>query len=587
MGMSRVAGALGGLILWAAVVGWLTWPLGAHLSTHLPDTAVASRFDSLFVAWALAHQSRALVTDPRTLPDGNIYYPARRALFYGEAGFGAVPYFMPTFLLTGNPALALNLVFLGSLALTAWGLGRLVCRFSASRGAAFVAGLTFLTTPWVLRAWVPAAPNYAVLQYFPFIMLLTARASSRARDMVWLVLLVVLQGLTSAYVAAALIAPLVILGLARLVRPSTRAAGLRMLAAVAVAMAILTAAYAEYLLVRADNPRLHEQTHWPLQATSPAPWIGPFGREAPTGVPVAVFVLIGLGVVCLAARFRRADASPRAPLWKMGAFWTIAGFLLAVRPRPSWRDSAIAFPHSVVAQLTPLYTMLRIPERLGIGGLMGLSVLAGVAFAECAASFTSRVSDRGPHRIASALARATLLALAVAAMCMPWPLPAGSSSALNLRPPTYALFRPIAPEAPLTEILRRSRGPLLEIPVEGGPWAQASATYRSIFHRRPLLNGYSGYWPAGFPERMALASRLPDPAALDALSRTTGLQQLLVHTAGYRPEQRELWLSLAARITDARLMLVARDGPDLLFEVLGPAASRAFSADPNPTAAPQ
>jgi hypothetical protein len=90
--------------------------------------------------------------------------------------------------------------------------------------------------------------------------------------------------------------------------------------------------------------------------------------------------------------------------------------------------------------------------------------------------------------------------------------------------------------------------------------------YRSIFHWRPLLNGYSGYWPAGFRERMELATRLPDAAALEALRRETGLTTLLVHAGDVGPERRATWLALAERGIPT-LRLVARDGDDLLFAV--------------------
>ena len=54
-----------------------------------------------------------------------------------------------------------------------------------------------------------------------------------------------------------------------------------------------------------------------------------------------------------------------------------------------------------------------------------------------------------------------------------------------------------------------------------------------------------------------------------------------------RPAVRTVQGTWYREIGPVMCVLVARDGPDLLFEVLGPAASRAFSADPNPTAAPQ
>jgi hypothetical protein len=91
--------------------------------------------------------------------------------------------------------------------------------------------------------------------------------------------------------------------------------------------------------------------------------------------------------------------------------------------------------------------------------------------------------------------------------------------------------------------------------------------YRSTYHWRPLLNGYSSYWPADFIGRMMLASRLPDEAALATLRRDTGVSEILVHTAYLDPSRRAAWLSAAASGTGG-LRLVVRDGSDLLFSVV-------------------
>src|SRR2546427_296695 len=146
--MRRLATDSIALLIYAALVVWLTWPLGAHLATHLPNAAVESRFDGLLVTWALAHESRALASDPARLGEANIYFPARHALFYAEAGFGALPYFVGPFLLTDNPALAMNLTLLLSVALSAWALplaviagGRLLGSATRAAGARLLAVL--------------------------------------------------------------------------------------------------------------------------------------------------------------------------------------------------------------------------------------------------------------------------------------------------------------------------------------------------------------------------------------------------------------------------------------------------------------
>ena len=113
-------------------------------------------------------------------------------------------------------------------------------------------------------------------------------------------------------------------------------------------------------------------------------------------------------------------------------------------------------------------------------------------------------------------------------------------------PHEYPLLTPPAARDPIVQALRASHGPVLEIPVDMTEWGplpgrHARAMYRAIFHRRPLLNGYGGYWPNGFIERMELASRLPDPAALAELRRQTGLATVVVNTGSLSPEARFAW----------------------------------------------
>src|SRR2546426_1545156 len=224
--------------LLVAVV-WLTWPLAAHLGTHLPSTEAACSFDTLLIAWVLAWQTHALATAPLHFAQANIYHPARHALFYCEAGVGALPYYAPAFLLTGSPALALNVTLLGGVALTAWALHLVVRRWTSSHLGGTVAAWTFLTTRWVLWEWGPVAPNYVVLPYFPLIVLLVATPAARLGDALRLVPLLVLQGLTSIYVAAAAMIPAGLIAAGRLVRRSTRASGLRLAVALSLGAALL------------------------------------------------------------------------------------------------------------------------------------------------------------------------------------------------------------------------------------------------------------------------------------------------------------------------------------------------------------
>jgi hypothetical protein len=93
--------------------------------------------------------------------------------------------------------------------------------------------------------------------------------------------------------------------------------------------------------------------------------------------------------------------------------------------------------------------------------------------------------------------------------------------------------------------------------------------YRSIFHWRPLVNGYSSYWPAGFAERMALALRLPDAGALAELRRETGVTSIVVDGDYLDARAFSDWRGLADAGGGKGLGFVMRSGNVMLFRVEG------------------
>lgn len=262
---------LGMLGVHSALVAFLTWPLVRQLNTHLPATSGACEFDPLYMGWTLAHQSRALLTAPATLSDGGIYQPTANSWLYGETSSGALPLFLPVFLVSGNPTLALNAVFLAGVALTAVALQAVVLDWTGSWLAGLVAAWTFLTTRWVLWEHLPCAPSHAMLPALPLIIALASRRVLGVRAWLGLLLLVILQCLTNlVYVAPVVLATLTVLAVVRLARAPRSGAALG--AVIAAAVLALAPLYVAHCSVWLANPRLAEQTVWPLSGPlEPAP----------------------------------------------------------------------------------------------------------------------------------------------------------------------------------------------------------------------------------------------------------------------------------------------------------------------------
>ena len=509
----------------------LTWPLLPHAATHIAATLEQFHLiDTLQVAWVNAHETRALTTAPTTLLAAGTYHPSVRTLFYNTTSFGFLPYFAPTFLASGNPALALNLAFLVAVALSAWAIHVVVHRWADDHVAGAVAGWTFLMSRTSLWGFVSCAPLYAPLVCLPFVIYAAATPSSRLAAPAILGCVIALQAVADPlYIAPAMAVPLVAIALVRLRAPATRPQGLAMVGALAVAGVLLLPIYAGYADVVLRNPDLAAQSVWTSRTAA-----------SDGGVTLPLWFLVVGHVVGWWVRFS-------VPLLAMAII--AAGAIVGMRPRPAWLHCAfwvvaallLPLAHSVLPGMRGLH-------RSGLTGLVALSLLAGLGFAAC---------TRGlPGRWRGALATVTIVAL----FALP-PGPGLPSAVASFA--RYPIQPAPAANSPTMDALRAGAGPVVEIPA-GQPLRDSVAQYRSIFYRRPLLNGYSSYYPAAMPQRLQLIRRLPDADALRALRDETGIRTIVVHARELAPATRRAW---EGPRPDA-LRLVASADDVLVFDVV-------------------
>jgi hypothetical protein len=577
---AKAAGTLLGLLGWIGLVSGLTWPLASS-----PETFLSNRgSDALYTIWALAWESHALLTDPRHLLDANIYHPALHALLYGPTALGALVLFGPAFVLTGDPVAAGNVLFIGGTALTAWTTALVTRRWTGSSAAGIVAGCAYLSVPWVLWEWVPEAPHYAALFCLPLIFELVSRASLRLRDTVWLSLLVALQGsVEPVYIAPAIFVPLGLIAVSRICRLRTRPNGLALTGAIVGAFLLLLPLLLAYAEIARANPHLELQSMWAEKPGVPEqrsyilnlPW-GLFGwwraritawGASPMALPPAAFALILSGGASFLAR--RRQAFPTTAAWRHAFIWATAGVLLALPAVAYWYDTRITLPFAWLYQHLPSLRVVRAPMRLGVVALIGLSLATGLAFAE--------LGDRLREQLGSSTTKvpwsfATALALGAALLAQAW-------TGVGYPPEFKTIARPSSypvatrPDVgPFSAELRGGNGPLLELgsAVFAFPYnvPEAQTMFRSIGHWRPLINGYSSYWPTTYPEAMTLAARLPDDAsAVAALQQLTGVELILVRLDQLPVPRRDAWRVRADASASGSLELVARDDQALLFRV--------------------
>jgi hypothetical protein len=562
--MRDVGANLAILVAYVAVVAWITWPLAPNAAAGV--TAGVTSMDVLYSMWAMAWVSTSLLTAPGALANAPIYHPDPQALFYGPSALGGVPFFAPVYWSTGNPVLATNVVYLGGVAATAWTMHLVVRRWTGSTLAAIVAAGVVLTNPWLMHLFGPTTPHIVALQLLPLIAFVGAAPLPSPARAALLLLLVVAQSLTEpVYVAPAVFAPVAAVALLRLVHPRTWKTGLLLLGTLALAAVALLPLYQQYLAVRHANPFLSSQSAWPVAVP---PTDVPFDLLhgiGPAVVPPATLALLAVGVVLLAVRRRGGVRLGLDAAWSTGAVWAVVGIVLSLSPEVRWDGELVRTPMALLRDLTGV-DVCRVPARLGVAGLMGIAILAGAALAEIARVVAARVR---PPALAHACC-AAVVAVVLVPLYQAWGYGGFAGTDLKWSPGSTTKIEVLEPpSAEWLDALATIDGPLLELPIPYdmmlGPLAQARAMYRSLYHHRPLLNGYSSYYPAGFRQRMAFAALLPSRSALGVLARSTGLAGIWVRTTGMSHAQRMQWLAVGDDRPDIRL--VAQVGGDLLFAV--------------------
>jgi hypothetical protein len=200
------------------------------------------------------------------------------------------------------------------------------------------------------------------------------------------------------------------------------------------------------------------------------------------------------------------------------AAWLSLGPVVQVLGRPA----ELAAPYAFLFEYVPGFEGVRVPARFGMVIVLMLAVLGGYGAAALL---------RWRH--APILLAMLCLVFMAETVVLPFTVN-GVTPPRGYNAPEPRLYRPERAPAVYHEIARLPPGTVLaELPL-GEPDFDIRAMFYSIVHWRPLLNGYSGFYPPHYG-RLALAlsdaGRFPD-AALAAL-RTQGATHVLVHEDAY------------------------------------------------------
>jgi hypothetical protein len=473
-----------------ASILWLTPQL-------LHPRGVPDRGDPVFSAWRLACFTHQLVSDPRHLFDGNIFYPARGTLTFSDATVLQSVAAAPFLLLGADPLLVSNVLLLVTFPLNALAFFYAAWRVTGDLRPAFIAGVLGALYPFHGEHYSHLELEYTFFIPLAVIALLDAIADPRPRRGAWLGVLVAAQWLASMYLGLMLLTFLVpiavVMGLAWRPRPvaSLVKAFAPAAAIVVLAFALLGVPYLRAQSARGDRslalagafsaaPREYGHPHGRLLAYQ---WItreqNRLEREMFPG-----FAVLGTAA---------AGASP--PLTAVSIASLISGSLAF-----DWSLGTNGLTYDDLYHWLLPYRGLRVPARFSMFVGTALIVLGAI----------------GSRRIIGAASRVGLGTVAFAALA--------AFALLDLRlelrlldywktPP--GIYASVTPSMVLAEF----------------PWDNAQDyMYFSTRHWARLLNGYSGSFPGAFVDLQKRLDSFPAPDAIDA-ARAAGATHLTFNCA--------------------------------------------------------
>jgi hypothetical protein len=495
----------------------MTWPLAARLGREIAWDLGDPVFNSYVMSWTGGQVLSALGGNFNALHDfwnGNIFYPEPLTITYSEHLTPQMLQILPLYAITGNIVLCYNLLFLSTFVLSGFGTYLLARDLTGHRPAAFVAGLAFAFAPYRISQyshlqvlstyWMPLA-LFGLHRYFE---------TRRRRALAGAGAALVLQNLSCGYYLLFFLpfaAAYCLFEMARR-RLFRDARTWLSLVAAAVGVAVITwpfvSPYLELRRTSSVGVRTRaevEQFSADVRAFGTASeysWLwGDRVRAYPKGegegFPGAA--ILALAIVGLAARRPRA-----MPLFF--ALSTIAAGVLALGPTIRAAGHVVGTgPYQWLFAYVPGFDGVRVPGRYLMIVALFLAVLAGFGASVLAAR------------------RAGTAAVAAAAVLMlleSWvvPLPTNvrlAAYGFELTPRHLAMGDDIGP---LYRWARDAPGKVVLIEF---PFAETAydilATFYAGQHRRPLVNGYSGFFPETYLRRATFLRKIP--VDLDAATK--------------------------------------------------------------------
>jgi hypothetical protein len=497
----------------------VTWPQAAHMSTRL-----VSHDDPYFSIWRLSWMTHALAVSPHDVFNGNTFYPTKTTLAFSDATFLQGLIAAPLLWMGVSQVLVYNVLFLAGFVGSGVAMFVLVRYLTGAAGPAVIAATIFTMAPYRIEHAMHLELQWTMWMPLAFWAAHRAASQGARRYGILTGVFLWLQVMSCVYYGVFL--GITLMAFVPIVIAANGRRGLRTLPNLvfgAIVGAALTAPYALAYYQASQNVGTRD----PLEvlrysarpisyaASAATSWL--WGWTANRWGDGELRLYPGLVVLALVA----IGVTHRARRWVLayGVVTVVAVAMSLGMNNPAYRW---------LAEHVPALLGFRAPARFAILAVSGLAVLA---------AFGVHVLLERAH---AARSQSLIVAGALAAIAVDF-----AQRPLELMDPK------LTPVAPVYQILAASPpGVVVELPMPKAsmlPGPETLYAAWSTSHWRPLLNGYSGYYPRDYITTLHYMETFPDDAAMERL-RERDVKYIIVHQALMKlPAHTDLLLKLALR----------------------------------------
>jgi hypothetical protein len=530
------------------------YPLPFHLGDRIFENG-----DSYLHLWIFSWESHTLFHSPADFWNGNIFYPEANTLALSELVLPIMPIFAVIRSITENPLIAFNATLLLSFPLSALSMLALVYYLTRQFPAALIGGFIYGFTPIRLAHLHRVQNEYMIWLPLLFLFFHLWLKRGRWKDALTVSALFVLQYLTTVYTALYLIPILLVwyaLHFALSKRAPARRHLLQGLAAVGIALSILAPFILKYRQLsdwQVQPPEslkifLSSDLWWNFFSTFPSNFLYSSLFHNFTQHPYERFYFSGFFVVLLALYSLRRWADRNVRVMTVVA---AASFIFALGPflQISRHVTGVQLPYHWIYDSLPGLEMLRAPARFGFIMIAALTVLCAYGWLALANKF---------HISSAKLAALTLFLLSLEFFSAPIPLLPIVSG--NRIPQAYQYLQKSGDVGGVLEM------PTHALPTTDPDFTDRIYTYFSAYHFKPIVVGYSGYFPPTFDALIAETAKLPSSDSLD-LFEAIGVRTIILNTKLLDAAQLQRWndavangrrLAVQARFDDGGIVITLK-----------------------------